>query len=76
VKREQEIVDCQLREKEVRAQLYEVQVALHKLHAAQIEPRKLLALLPALREWLHTVKKVSFLLLSKPFRYYFKQLEM
>ncbi|KAH7421097.1 hypothetical protein KP509_13G040300 [Ceratopteris richardii] len=59
-KREQEIVDCQLREKEVRAQLYDVQLALHKAQAAQIEPRKLLALLPALREWLQTIKKVPY----------------
>ncbi|KAI5074765.1 hypothetical protein GOP47_0010726, partial [Adiantum capillus-veneris] len=59
-KREQEILDCQLQEKEIRAQLYEVQLALHKAQSAQIEPRKLLSLLPALREWLQAIKKVPW----------------
>ncbi|KAI5058329.1 hypothetical protein GOP47_0026499 [Adiantum capillus-veneris] len=58
-RKEQDIVDCRLREKEAKAHLYELQLGLQKAQAAQIEPRKLMTLLPALKDWIQTSKKVS-----------------
>lgn len=58
-RKEQDIVDCRLREKEAKAQLYELQLGLQKAQAAQIEPRKLLTLLPALKDWIQSSKKAS-----------------
>ncbi|MCO5585737.1 hypothetical protein L7F22_039673 [Adiantum nelumboides] len=58
-RKEQDIVDCRLREKEAKAHLYELQLGLQKAQAAQIEPRKLMTLLPALKDWIQSSKKVS-----------------
>ncbi|XP_024545355.1 uncharacterized protein LOC112351530 [Selaginella moellendorffii] len=57
-RRDEEILDSHLREKEQRAQLHELHHALQNARAAQAEPGKLLALLPVLRNWLKSVKKV------------------
>nr|AFN42830.1 ninein-like protein [Marsilea vestita]AFN42831.1 ninein-like protein [Marsilea vestita] len=53
-------MDCHLREQEVRAQLYDLQVALHNVQNAKVDSRKLVALLPALREWLQVVKRIPY----------------
>jgi hypothetical protein len=62
VKKDQEVVEWQLKEKETKAQLQEVDEKLKRERHAQmsqpIEPKKLLTLLPALREWLRSLKKV------------------
>lgn len=62
MKKDQEVVDWQLKEKETKAQLQEVDEKLKRERHAQmlqpLEPKKLLTLLPALREWLRSLKKV------------------
>lgn len=65
VKKEQELVEWQLKEKETKAQLQDVEENLKRAHfvqaSQQLEPKKLLTLLPALREWLRSLKKVCWL---------------
>ena len=62
LKKDQEVVEWQLKEKETKAQLQEVDEKLKRERHAQmsqpLEPKKLLTLLPALREWLRSLKKV------------------
>jgi hypothetical protein len=63
-KKDQEVVEWQLKEKETQAQLQEVGEKLRRARQTQmaqpLEPKKLLTLLPALREWLRSLKKVGF----------------
>lgn len=65
MKKDQEVVEWQLKEKETKAQLQEVGNKLRKAYHAQaleqMEPKRLLTLLPALREWLRSLKKVVVL---------------
>jgi hypothetical protein len=55
-------VECQLKQKEEQARLQDLEEKLkrtHIVHTSQrLEPCKLLTLLPALREWLHSLRKV------------------
>lgn len=55
-------MEWQLKEKETKAQLQEVDERLKRERHAQmsqpLEPKKLLSLLPALRDWLRSLKKV------------------
>ncbi|KAG0571884.1 hypothetical protein KC19_VG051400 [Ceratodon purpureus] len=64
VKKDQEVVEWQLKEKETKAQLQEIDEKLKRERHAQmsqpLEPKKLLNLLPALREWLRSLKKVPY----------------
>lgn len=62
--KEREVMEWQLRENETKAQL---EVLEHKLERAKyiqesqrMEPRRLLTLLPALREWVRSLKTVRF----------------
>lgn len=63
-KKDQEVVEWQLKEKETQAQLQEVGEKLRRARQTQVaqplEPKKLLTLLPALREWLCSLKRVRF----------------
>eukprot|EP00249_Psilotum_nudum_P002345 c15334_g1_i1 orf=211-924(+) len=59
MRKEEETVECQLREKAARARLHEVQVALQKSKAKNFEPGKLIKLIPALRSWLRSLKKTA-----------------
>lgn len=62
MKREHEVVEWQLKEKETKAHLQDLEDKLKRARFLQtsqrMEPRKLLTLLPALREWLRSLKKV------------------
>lgn len=60
-------MEAQLIEKQTMVQLQETQEALAKAEAKRVppntsgmEPAKLVAALPSLREWIRTLKKVSY----------------
>ncbi|BBN13697.1 hypothetical protein MPTK1_6g05670 [Marchantia polymorpha subsp. ruderalis] len=64
VKKEHELMEAQLIEKQTMVQLQETQEALAKAEAKRVppntsgmEPAKLVAALPSLREWIRTLKK-------------------
>lgn len=56
-KKEEEMVECQLKEKEARARLHEMQVALQRSKAKNVEPEKLVKLIPSICSWLRSLKK-------------------
>lgn len=61
--KEREVMEWQLKEKETKAQLEVLEQKLERaqyLQASQMEPRRLLTLLPALREWVRSLKPVRF----------------
>lgn len=66
VRKDQELLDCQLMEKHIQAKLQEAEAqakASQGTHQSPepppgVEPAKLVALLPSLREWVKTLKKV------------------
>lgn len=58
-KKEEEMVECQLKEKEARARLHEMQVALQRSKAKNVEPEKLVKLIPSICSWLRSLKKIE-----------------
>ncbi|KAI5054974.1 hypothetical protein GOP47_0030119 [Adiantum capillus-veneris] len=59
VKKDEEMVECQLKEKEAKARLHELQVALQRSKAKNYEPEQLVKLIPSLRTWLRSLKKTA-----------------
>ncbi|CAM6091337.1 unnamed protein product [Calypogeia fissa] len=62
VRKDQELMDCQLMEKHIQAKLQEAEAHVKTSHRSPepppgVEPAKLVALLPSLREWVKTLKK-------------------
>ncbi|KAI5081748.1 hypothetical protein GOP47_0001491 [Adiantum capillus-veneris] len=55
-KKEQELLNSKLREKELAGQVHELQTSVQRGRVTQMEPKKLLSLLMALSEWLQSVK--------------------
>ncbi|MCO5577207.1 hypothetical protein L7F22_031032 [Adiantum nelumboides] len=55
-KKEQELLNSKLREKELAGQIHELQSSVQRGRVTQMEPKKLLSLLLALSEWLQSVK--------------------
>jgi hypothetical protein len=63
MKKEEEVLEWQLREKYASAQLQQAEMALLRTEgkfpeAVQLDPSHILALLPTLRDWLQSLKRV------------------
>jgi hypothetical protein len=63
MKKEEEVLEWQLREKYASAQLQQAEMALLRIEAkfpeaVQLDPSHILALLPTLRDWLQSLKRV------------------
>jgi hypothetical protein len=63
MKKEEEVLEWQLREKYASAQLQQAEMALLSIEgkfpeAVQLDPSHILALLPTLRDWLQSLKRV------------------
>jgi len=63
MKKEEEVLEWQLREKYASAQLQQAEMALLRIEAkfpeaVQFDPSHILALLPTLRDWLQSLKRV------------------
>ncbi|XP_024524542.1 uncharacterized protein LOC9654435 [Selaginella moellendorffii] len=66
VKKEEELVDSQLKEKEARAHVYQVEAALQQAEASQIDQGCVVSLVMALSQWLQNVKKQAGLVKFDP----------
>ncbi|XP_024536117.1 uncharacterized protein LOC9630007 [Selaginella moellendorffii] len=66
VKKEEELVDSQLKEKEARAHVYQVEATLQQAEASQIDQGCVVSLVMALNQWLQNVKKQAGLVKFDP----------